>query len=1096
MVKINGSLKREIRSTIKTNFKRYLSLVLIIFLGSAFYVGMKVNTDILQNSMIKYFDKYNYADMKIASEIGLTDTELNKLKKAVASIEIIEGKYYVDTVATLHDKWANKDVNKVFAVNSYSEDDKLNQLNLLQGRLLKSDDECVADASIVGLGYELGDKIKLESDVIGSKEYTIVGFARNPQYISVNRGSTTLLDGRINYFIYIHKDNFKVDGNAYMLADIKLHSKYKAFTENYNNYLANVKKEIIKESASIASAREKKIIAEKTKELDEAEAEYNVKKAEVEGQLNAAEDQLTSAETQLAVAESKVMSDKEVELYLNTLKISLESSKAQITSLKNTVDIAKSLFNDASNISVDPIGVDLSSLKEKLTKLQNAAGFLERELRALRVKLEEQQEKCEKIETPELKNACNIISDNIQSEIRQKEIKYETIQNEIKQIKKIMDYIENYGGTADVSKYKVYINELESSYNLAITKYNEAEKEYNNARKNLKGQMAAARNTIATKKTELQKAREEFESKKKEALDELEKAYNQIIDAKKLLGSIEGLSWHVFTRNDSTGYSNYYDDTLRIDSLARILPLIFFIVAILVTATSITRMVQEERRKIGILKSLGYSSGQVTYKYLYYTFTANIIGSILGIAFGLIFFPMLIYRVYSLQYFIPDLIYKFNFMHIIFALVMSFISTVVVAAIAVKSVLKEKPSELMRNKKIKSGRTTALEKKHIWKKLPFTEKVTYRNIFLSVGRSIMTIVGITGCTALIIASYGIRESIKDIVTRQFNNIYNVSAEFFYKPNLTQYEIESDFNKVSELSYIKHASLNRMETTEVKINNKSHSIYTIIPNDVSNFEIDYNLYSVVYHKKIDLSSVDGIVLSEKLSKLLNAKIGDNVTFVDSSNISHTARVGDIAENYVFHHIFMTKQTYKQIYGYESQNNVVFTKYDDESKASSISEKIYKSDNYASFLSFINTRYEAEDLISRFDIVIYVVIISAGLLAFVVLYNLAKINISERTTEVATLKVMGYNSKQINKYINHEISTLTFIGIIIGIFVGYILTNVTITICEVDSIMFYHGISYVSYVYGILLTIVFSKVINIFVRQDLKKISMTESFESIE
>ena len=1098
MVKINKSLKKEIKTTIKTNFKRYLSLILIIFLGSAFYVGMKVNTDVMQNSMIKYFKESNYADLKIASEIGLTDKELKELKKEVPSIKKIEGKYYTDVVASVYNRYDNdKQINVVFAVNSYSKNDKLNSLTLLQGRNIRNNDECVIDGSVVGFGYNLGDKITLSTDMLKTKTYTIVGFARNPQYISVNRGTTTLLNGNIDYFVYVSSKEFNVSDDAYVMADIKLENKYKPFTEKYNNYLKKLKKEITNKSVKIAKEREQKVIDEKSKELESAENEYNSKKTEVESQLASKESELNGAEEQLKRIESEIMSDKEVDAYLNSLKINLESAKAQLDSLKSTIDVAKSLASDTQSITNDTVYGDLSALKERLLQLENSLSVAKEELSRLERAARENEEKCALIPDQGLAESCYSVTDTIKTQEPEVQMRIDLITSEITRIKGIINVYEKGSDSIDVSKYKNYIDELNSNYNNALAKYNSSVKEYEKAKKNLKSQMALARQSLSERKKELEEAKNTFESEKTKALGELETTYNQIIDNKKLLRSLKKLKWYVISRNDREGYSRYYDDTLRLENLSKIIPLIFFVVAALITATSITRMVQEERRKIGILKSLGYNSKQVIHKYIYYASSANILGNITGIISGIILFPMIICKIYSLQYFIPPLIYKFNIIHIIFTLVVSFISTTLVALFSVKGVLKEKPSELMRIKKVKIGKKIFIEKnKKLWRKLPFIKKITYRNIFLSTSRSFMTIIGITGCTALIISSFGVKESAKDVVSRQFNKIFKITAQFYYKSDLTQYEMETDLKKVNNLESVDHASLNSVETSEIKHDNKSYNLYVVVPNDVQEFDSDISLYSIINKKKINLNDVDGAVISEKVSKILNISIGDNVTYVDNSNISHSIKVSDIAENYMFNYVYMNKDVYNNEYGYESRNNALFVRYKDESKYEQVNEKIYSSGNYGNIISVITTKNDAKDIIERFDLAIYLIIFSAGLLAFIVLYNLAKINISERTIEVATLKVMGYNSKQINKYVNNEINTLTIIGIIFGIILGYFLTNEVISACEIDIIMFYHGISYVSYIYGVVLTLIFSKVINNFVKKDLKKISMTESFEVIE
>lgn len=808
MDKINPTLKKETKSTIKINKKKYISLITIIFLGVSFYVGMKTNTSILQNSMINYFDEYEYSDIRIMSKKDINDTDIANLKNEVTDIEKTEKKYYTEAISNVYDKESDEYINKAFAVHSYNADDTMNRSLFLQGRGIESEEECVVDASIVGLGYELGDQIPLMSNGIEPYNYVIVGFVRNPQYISVDRGISNLLQGEIDYFIYIDDTNFKKD-EAIKVTDIKLSNKYKPFTEKYNSFL--------------------------------------------------------------------------------------ESKKEQISSFKRKND----------------------------------------------------------------------------------------------------------------------------------------------------------------------------------------------------------LSWNIYTRNDNVGYSNYYDDTLRLNDLAKVFPLLFFVVASLVTATSIARLVQEERRKIGIFKTLGYNEKQIMYKYLYYTLTTTIFGLVLGSIIGIIVFPKLVLKIYTLQYFIPYIKYRFDFTNIIFASILSLISTVLVAYLTVKTTSREKPVELMKRKKslMKRSRFIHINKK-TWNKLPFTMKVTFRNIFQRKIRSIMAIIGIAGCTALIVTGFGFLESMRDIVSKQYNKIINIDAEFFYKSDLDQNDIKKEYEHLKSYDYIDYSSLNRQETVKIKTDYKTHTLYCIIPDNIDEFSNNIKLYSTVDKEEINLGQEDGIVITEKIAKLLNVSPGDEITFIDNDNVYHTATISNITENYIFHYIYMNKNTYKNIYEYTSENNVAFVKLSSNDDVTDLKDELFKTDKYSSFISIVNAKENAESIISRFYIMVCIIIISAGLLAFVVLYNFSKLNISERTTEVASLKAMGYNAKQINRYINYETITLTIIGIIIGLIFGHVFTDSMLTTCEVDNMMFYHGISYISYFYGVALTFVFYIIINKLINKDLKNINMADTMNNME
>ena len=988
MVIMNKALKKELKSTIKLNISKYISLIIIILLGVAFYVGMNANSGILQKTMIQYFGDYHYHDLKIYSVYGISNEEMEQLKTEVPEIEVIEGKYYKEMIAMLKNK-GKESAEKTVAVHSYSKEDELDQLMLLQGRNIEAKDEIVVDGSMVELGYSLGDEIELIDESLETQTYKIVGIARNPQYISVDRGSSNLLDGEIDYFVYISSENFKED--CFSVADIAIKKKYDAFTDEYNQYINSVEKVILEKAEVLSNERKIHFIEEKTMQQEEAESLYYEQKQNTEEALAVEKDRLLSAENEINDAESKLMSDQEIDELTMALKMQLENLAVEINTITQSIAMLKMnplLIND----------VDIQELEEDRERL--------------------------------------------------------------------------------VEKY----NALDSQYQEALT---------------LKPRMEEARVQIAEKRKELENANAQYEEAQKKAYDELESAYQQIMNGKRIIDSLNSTNWIVFDRTDSFGYSGYYDDTIRIANLSKILPLFFFIVASLVAATSVTRMVQEERKKMGILKSLGYSDQQVLSKYLRYALTATLIGLIIGIGVGVYAFPIVFEKIYSLQYYMPSLIFSLPFKEIVISIVMAVFSTTFISYLFVKRSTKEMPASLMHKNDSRgyqgsfSGRW-----ENLWVNMSPVRRVAYRNIIFGPGRSLMTIIGICGCTALIIVSFSIRASVWKIIKIQFHDIFTLNSEFFYKSTMNQHDIEADYQEISSLNYVDKLSLNRTELGSVKTDNKSHPSFIVIPNDTKAFQKTIGLRSSQTGKRIDLSKTDGVVITQKLAKHLGAKKGDQFTFVDSSDISHTTTISDISENYIFHYIYMNKDTYQKIYGVEALSNSVYVQYKSKKNITKADADIFGRDKYSDYLSIESEEKDSTDILNRFSIILYIVMISAGLLAFIVLYNIAKINVSERLTEVATLKVLGYDSKEINDYINHEITILTGIGIVVGVIFAIYLTKRVIATCELDTVMFYQKTSIISCVLGVVVTIIFSKIISLFIRRDLKRISMTESLKEAD
>lgn len=1091
MVKMNKSLKKELLTTIKLNIKKFISLTLIIFLGVAFYVGMKSNAPVLENTMIKYFDEYKYMDIQVISLIGLNDKELDELEKTVAEIDIIEGGFSEDVIVNLKNEAINEYQDYVLSVNSYNVNKKLNKVWIQDGREPTKINEILIDASMGKFGYEIGDTFTIKHNNIKEKDLVIVGTVRSPNFISIERGTTTLLNGKIDHFIYMNEENFDYDG-LYNRGNIRLNTDLKPFTNEYNKFVEGVVKKIENVSNEISKERKEEILKDKEKEYNDALNKFNSEKQKALNEIQSAKNKITQGEKDILSAESKILSDKEVDLYLDNAKTKLDNAKATLDSSKATLEIAKQTIGN-----FDAPEMNLEYLKGKLTSAKNLLQEVNNTIDDLNSKISDKKKECSSISEDLLKKACDKALQELYNTLDENNVKAATIKKEIIQITDMIKYFENFG--SNTSDLKSYISDMEKEYNNALKEYNKGLREYNNASKNLKSQMVNARNTINEKKKELEQAKKTLKEKEEEASIKFVDAENELAKARKSLDSLKDISWYVFDRTAKADYTQYYDDVQRVENISKVLPFIFFLVAALVTGSSITRMVKEERMKIGILKSLGYSNKHVLIKYIYYTGLAALIGIIVGLLFGIFGFPKVFATVYELLYFIPPLKYTAEIHHILIAVLAAILSSVVVAYFVVKGSLIEQPYYLMRPKVEKKNKKTLLEKnKKIWKKLSFMKKVAYRNVFRSIGKSLMTVLGIAGCTSLIIAGFATREALTTIIYKQYGNIFKLSGEFFFKSGLTQSEIFEEQKRIDSFDFVKATTLGSTRFVHFDVgNDKKLQTTVIVPHSLDEMNNFIN-YKDVYNKGNTLSlNDDGVIITEKLAKLLKVKQGDEATFIDNDNNEYTVKISGICENYVYHYMYMTKEYYKKIYKVSPENNLLIVKYKEGiSNEDEANKKVISSGLYSNILLLKDAENQYNNIMEKFTIVMIVIIICAGLLAFVVLYNLAKINISERTREIATLKVLGFNSKEVNNYINREMKVLTIIGIIFGILIGNLLSKVVIQTCEVDTIMFDNSVSYVAYIYAVFLTLIFSSVINRIVKKDLHDISMVESLKSIE
>lgn len=1090
MVKLTPSLKKELRTTIKNNLKRYISLLSIIFLGVMFYVGMKSNAPVLQDSMISFIDEHNYMDIEIASVFGFTEKELDQLKEKVPEIQTIEGGYEQDVAVMLHNEQGKLIENNV-NIKTYSDKKIINRLYYLQGREAKEINECVADGSLVGLGYEIGDKITIDGlDNLKVKELTIVGFVRSPEFIAKDKGQSQLSSGKINYFLYVHEDNYDLNSSLYNVARVKLVYKYPAFSEKYNNYVESIKDKIELLADDISKDRKEEFLSIKNNELELAKEEYEKKKNEANQQLESAKSTLDAAEEELNTAEANIMSDREIDLYIAYNKSILDSTKEQLNLTRQMVDMLKTVLGTMStggesSQDVKNLAATLKSWRDKLKSLENKLDDLTRQFN-------EKRESCEGVPLGPVKAACDSALLYLAGEIETVNIQIINAKNNINAIKNVMDYIDSVGTSK--ASVDAYIGDVESQYDNAYKEYEKALNNYNDAKENLKPKMQEARVVIEGKKEELEAAKKKYEEEYKKAQVEIEKGQEQIDDAEVLVNKLNQMSWYLFTRNDNQGYSQYYDDVERIDNLAKILPVLFFLVAGLVTASSISRMATEEREKMGVLKSLGYTNKHILYKYLYYTLSACVIGTIIGIVVGSLVFPTIFAEVYKMLYYIIDIKYSFYIEHVLFAVILALISSIGVAFFSVKSTLKESASDLMRPKN-NDKKVYVSQNYRKWRKMSFFRKVTIRNVLMNKGKSLMTILGVAGCTALIVTGFGARESISDIIFKQYGNIFDISSELFFNNDLTEFEMEEIQNKLKEDEDVSNTFLAKMETVSVKVGLKTFSVYLLVPHNNTEFNSMVDLRDVKKDTKLSLNN-DGVIISEKIAKLLDLKTGDEIDYINNDNLSFKVKVIGIAKNYVFHYMYMTPSLYKKLNNIEVKDNLLLAKFYDGVNASSKSKEYSANGDFVSYLSMEDAKHAYDEIISRFNMILFVIIISAALLAFVVLYNLAKINISEKTREISTLKVLGFRPKEVTKFINREMVILTIIGIVSGLVGGLILTEAVVTTCELDNIMFYHGISIVSLVYATVLTVIFSLIINIFVRKDIKKINLVESLKTLD
>lgn len=959
--------------SIKQTFNRFISILVIVLLGVGFFTGIRETSPNMKDSLDAYFKKENVYDISLMSTWGITDDEINDLKNKGYNVE---GSYSFDTLIHIDDDYVAK-------VHSYDKNATMNKLVVIEGRLPHSNNECVIEKNKDVGHYKLGDKIIIDDGILKEKELTIVGFVKSPLYVSLERGSTKLLNGKVNFYMYSLITNF--DSDVFTEAYIDLNTEDSTFSDKYTS----LRDSEVKKLENISDEyRDKRFNDEKNdalKELNDNIEKYNKEKEDTYKKLDEALDKINKTEKEL---------------------------KSNLTKLNNNEKKAKTEFANKKK--------ELNNNKKE-------------------------------------------------------------VENGIRELKKNISYMESVG--MDTTELKAQLSNLEKTLTTINNGYNTLLKQETKTYNEIKSGKAKIENA----KKKLESSKVELADNRKKADAEFEDAYKKIEDARKEIDELEKPEWYVLDLDSNLGYYQFSQDSERIAKIAKVFPVLFYLVAILVSLTTMTRMVEEERSELGTLKSLGYEDNQILFKYMLYALLASVIGSILGVIIGTKTIPKIIYGMYCLMYTLGEFVSKVDLVSYLIGTFIAIGCIMLSTYLAVKKSLKEVPAELLRPKSPKAGKRVLLERiPFIWNRLSFSRKVTVRNVFRYKKRFLMTILGISGCTGLIIAGFGLQDCIIDMVPNQYEKIFSYDLEItFDKDNKNINKDYEEISKFKEFSKTLKADKDSIELTNIDTN---QTIQIIIP-----FE-DYKDFIQIKNRRTneyyDLN--DKVIVSEKLYKLLKLKNDDELDIKLNDN-TYKTKVGGSTENYIMHYIYMSKKEYNS-----DSFNTMFVKINNltEESRNALSKKLKEYDSVSKLTYNSLSRSIFDDAMKNLGSITIILIVSAGLLAFVVLYNLSNINISERKRELASIKVLGFYDSEVYKYVSRENTILTVIGMTFGCLIGYVLTMYLIKTCEFDITMFSPKISIYSYIYSLLITLGFTILVNIATYFALKKIKMVESLKSVE
>ena len=590
----------------------------------------------------------------------------------------------------------------------------------------------------------------------------------------------------------------------------------------------------------------------------------------------------------------------------------------------------------------------------------------------------------------------------------------------------------------------------------------------------------------------------EYEDGKKEADEELADAQKKLDDAQDELDDVEDCEWYILSRFTNAGIVGYSQDSDRVSNLANVFPVIFFLVAALACLTTMTRMVEEQRTQIGSLKALGFSRLSISKKYIGYAFSASLIGGILGLLLGCTLIPLVIANAFNIMYAIPPLEFKPQVSLYVWAVLAAVACTTGAALWACLSTLIDTPANLMRPRAPKAGRRVLLERVgFVWKRLTFTWKVTMRNLFRYQRRFWMTVIGIGGCTALIVTGFGLHESIFSILDQQFDHVFLYDATLGLDKHAREYDLAAVEDYLNASPWVEDYLTACASSLEASSGGPAQSVSLFAVDDQERF----NQFIRLGHRLDDEPVVlpdDGVVITEKLSELLEVSVGDTIT-LDDDGKRVEARVADIAENYVSHYVYMTDACYQALFGGAPERNEMLLRYVDgtgEAESDTVSSELMAMDGVDSYSYIATLRDNFTDSMEAIDYAVVIIITAAAALAFVVLYNLTNINITERTRELATLKVLGFFDREVTAYVYRENLFLTLFGIALGLVMGRFLHAWMVLTVEVELVMFGRTAPPYAYVLAAALTVVFSIAVNIAAHFKLKKVDMVESLKTVE
>ena len=1086
------SYRKNIQRDLKSNLNRFLSLFGIVALGVMILTGLMSFAPSMRAAGQKYYTEQNVFDLRVLSTLGLSEEDISAIA-STEGVSTIQPVKYLDAVG----RWSTSTDGAVLRVQQLPADpadeseDNMNRLTLLEGRMPEAADECVVQILGHGDAIPLGTTLTLPDDTenIAHTEYTVVGRVQDPQYFSSSQETTTAGDGVLDAFVFVPEGELTVDYYTVCYLKVADAARYDNYSEEYQDAVDAVADRLTDISEGRCSIRRAQLIDDANARLDDAKQTYNEQKAEAERQFAEAEQKLDDAQKQLDDAKAQLDAG-EAELTAQKAALpdtmqngadALVTSEEQVlefedqlqqiellVNLKQVADplltYAETALNNAQHAldEAEPEDEEYTELRDALAKAQAAYDNINGQLNGYQAQLDAGKQQMYAqglISSPSLSNADLVT----EAKAALRRMKVQLLQGQLQLT------------TGTASAY--------TQFDAARTKLDEGWEEYNSG------------------KEQLEASRTEYETQKADAEQKLADGQQQITDAEEQIADIQSGEWYVLDRGSSMSLVTFEQYADRMDAIARVFPVFFFLVAALVASTTMTRMVDENRLQLGTLKALGYSGASIAGKYLFYGIAASVLGSIVGMAVGFIVFPSIIWYAYrTVMFTLPTF-------HLRFYPGMAAASVALSAAViglatlqACRACLKEKTAALLLPRAPAAGKRIFLEYlTPLWKRMSFSQKTTARNLFRYKKRFFMTVLGVAGCTALLLIGFGIQDSLLPMLNKQTTELTHCDLTI----TLSDEKALTTENGLGDLlaSDTGISSWGRYYSKSVTLynaNGDKDTVSIVAAEDEQQMTQYFTFRTRKGHKEVPFDD-SSVILTEKTAERLGLSIGDafEVETADGSRKSLT--LTGITENYVFTRLYLSQSQLKALNGGTLPEwNTVYglTDCPTDTARDTLRTSILAC-NYVSSVSFIeDTTQMFDGLIGCLNYVVILVIVCAAALAAVVLYNLISVNLGERKKELATIKVLGFYDKEIYRYIFREIDLLSFLGSLVGLLLGVPLHQFIIRTVEMDQMMFIRSIAPRSFVFSVALTMLFNFVVCRLMRRHVRSISMVESMKAPE